>query len=334
MEEKLKTIIIILAAGNATRLRPLSERIPKPLIKINGKTIISRIITSFTNSGFNRFIVLVGYKSELVKKEVLRKKGIQVDFVEQTERTGMADGILLCINYINEYHKEINNYFVTAADIIFSKKEILKMYGLIQNRKANIILSLMRSQDKRIGKGHANVKLTMDGFKITDIIEKPSVEQILSEFYSLPLYIFNNKISYYLENIEVSERGEKEFQDAIKEAINNKEFPLGINIIDELISIENIGAYHLTYLKDIIGMNLRFLDRSQTNTNLIIGEGSEIGINCYLVDTVLFENVRLGDNVNLENCIVDKGIILKKGYKAKDCFLTYDKKGNLNKIEF
>ncbi|HDZ17970.1 MAG TPA: nucleotidyl transferase, partial [archaeon] len=52
MELKLETYVIILAAGYAKRLMPLSKRIPKPLLDINGKTLIFRIISNFKISGF------------------------------------------------------------------------------------------------------------------------------------------------------------------------------------------------------------------------------------------------------------------------------------------
>ena len=54
MEIKSNIYVIILAAGLATRLKPLSEKIPKPLIAISGKTLIFRIISNFKEAGFNK----------------------------------------------------------------------------------------------------------------------------------------------------------------------------------------------------------------------------------------------------------------------------------------
>ena len=52
MESKSNTCVIILAAGLATRLQPFSNKIPKSLIDINGKTLLSRIISTFKEAGF------------------------------------------------------------------------------------------------------------------------------------------------------------------------------------------------------------------------------------------------------------------------------------------
>ena len=265
----INTYVIILAAGKATRLRPLSNTIPKPLIKINGIPIISRIIHSFKEAGFINFIILVGYKQQAIKTELLKIHDIKLEFIEQTNQLGMADGLLLCLNQFNEKKQNLFNFFITAADVVFSKQKINQMFSLYKNANADIILGLMKSKDKKIASGHGNVKISKDsklirdsdikhGLKIVDIVEKPEENQILSEYYSLPFYIFNQKIISYLEKVDFSLRGEKEMQDSIKASIQKGDIVRGINIIDHDITIENIGSYHLTFIEDIIKMDKRF----------------------------------------------------------------------------
>jgi len=269
MPSSINTYVIILAAGKATRLRPLSNTIPKPLIKINGIPIISRIIHTFKEAGFINFIILVGYKQQAIKTELLKIQDIELEFIKQTNLLGMADGLLLCLNQFNEKKQKLFNFFITAADVVFSKQKINQMFSLYKNANADIILGLMKSKDKRIASGHGNVKISKDsklirdsdikhGLKIVDIVEKPEENQIFSEYYSLPFYIFNQKIISYLEEVDFSLRGEKEMQDSIKASIQKGDRVRGINIIDHDITIENIGSYHLTFIDDIIKMDKRF----------------------------------------------------------------------------
>jgi len=269
MPSSINTYVIILAAGKATRLRPLTNTIPKPLIKINGIPIISRIIHTFKEAGFINFIILVGYKQQAIKTELLKIQDIELEFIKQPNLLGMADGLLLCLNQFNEKKQNLFNFFITAADVVFSKQKINQMFSLYKNANADIILGLMKSKDKRIASGHGNVKISKDsklirdsdikhGLKIVDIVEKPEENQILSEYYSLPFYIFNQKIISYLEKVDFSLRGEKEMQDSIKASIQKGDIVRGINIIDHDITIENIGSYHLTFMEDIIKMDKRF----------------------------------------------------------------------------
>ena len=269
MKPRRNAYVIILAAGKATRLRPLSDQIPKPLININGIPMITRIISNFKQAGFSKFIVLVGYKQELIRAELLKVKDIELHIIEQVKQVGSADALMLCLNQFNEHKSSGLTFFVTAADIIFFKKEINLMFSLYSNSKADIILSLMKSKDNDIARGHGNVKVSKNsditkdsnsnrGLEIVDIIEKPRTDQILSDYYSLPLYIFNQTIIRNLVDVDISTRGEKEIQDAIKKSIVNGFKVRGISIIEPDVTSDNLGKYHITYLSDIEKMNERF----------------------------------------------------------------------------
>lgn len=373
MKMKSSTYVIILTGGYGTRLKPLSYRIPKPLIEIAGIPIVSRVIKSFKSSRFIKFCVLVGYKKELVKKELLKIKDIEIIFVEQSKPTGMADAISLCVNQINSKKNDITEFFVTAVDILFSMEEILKMYSLFNNSKADIILSLMKSHDIEIAKGHGNVKISMNsiltnendtnqGLRIIDVIEKPKLHQILSNYYSLPLYLFNQKFTRYLKDIVLSERGENEFQDAIKKAIDFADDVRGIRIIETLITKDNIGKYHLTNLKDIIEMNNRFLsgvnlekfkgkspeflepvkinfgvemgNNVLLGPYVIIGKYCKIGDFCDLSDIIIFDNTIIGKSCKLNWCIIDENIKLPDNFHATNCFITKNDKKGLDIITF
>jgi len=261
--------VIILAAGKATRLRPLSDQIPKPLININGIPMITRIVANFKQAGFSKFIALVGYKQELIRTELLKIQDVELQIIEQAKQVGSADALMLCLNQFKELKSLRLTFFVTAADIIFSKKEINLMFSLYRNTKADIILSLMKSKDKDIARGHGNVKVSKNsdttkdsnpnrGLEIVDIIEKPREAQILSDYYSLPLYIFNQTIINNLVGVNISIRGEKEIQDAIKKSIVDGFQVKGIKIIEPDVASENLGRYHVTYLGDIEKMSKRF----------------------------------------------------------------------------
>jgi NDP-sugar pyrophosphorylase family protein len=360
-----KTFVIILAAGLATRLKPLSNRIPKPLIEINCEPIISRTISAFKEAGFTQFCVLIGYKGELVRKEIQKIQDIEIEFVLQNDLTGMADAISLCVNHINSKYENISNFFISAADILFSKEMISQMFKLFQNSNIHILLSLMRSKDIGIAKGHGNVKISNDsesmkdldihkGLTIIDIIEKPKSSQILSDYYSLPLYLFNRSIINHLSDVKISERGEREFQDVIKKAILEGKEVRGISIIQENITVENIGKYHLTNLEDILRMNFRFIKGIKTEEpfedyptliepvrlnrglkigdnvligpNVIVGRDCEIEDNCELVNTIMFDHVVLGNNVKLNSCIIEESIFLPNNIQAKNCFITHTDK--------
>ena len=371
MEPKSNFYVIILAAGHATRLRPISNRIPKPLIDIDGKTLISRIISNFRTAGFIKFCIIVGYKKELIKAEILKYKDLDILTIDQDKPTGMADAINLAMNEILQKEETITSFFISAADIIFSKDEILKMYNLYTH--CDIVLSLMKSSDIEIAKGHGNVKISEDsdltndfdvtqGLKIIDIIEKPKFHQILSEYYSLPLYLVSHEIISSMKQIKVSERGEKEFQDVIKKSLSIGMNIRGVRIVNSEITMGNVGNFHLTNLRDILNMNSRFLSGVRINqlegklhnyvepltikSNVIIGRDVSIGPSviigkyckirdfCELSNVILYDNVIVGKSSILDWCIVDEDVKLPENFHAKECFITINNKEELEVIKF
>ena len=63
--------VVILCGGMGTRLREASEKLPKPLVDIGGKPILWHIMKLYGSHGYRRFVLCLGYKSELIKRYFL-----------------------------------------------------------------------------------------------------------------------------------------------------------------------------------------------------------------------------------------------------------------------
>lgn len=95
--EPKENIVVLMAGGLGTRLRPLTERCPKPLLKVGDKPILETILQSFAAQGFYRFYLSVNYCSEMVKEYFGdgEKWGVQIDYLEEDERLGTAGALSL-----------------------------------------------------------------------------------------------------------------------------------------------------------------------------------------------------------------------------------------------
>jgi len=58
---------LILAAGNGTRLRPVSGGLPKPLVHFRGKPILEHVIVRARKAGIEKFVIVVGYRSDMIR---------------------------------------------------------------------------------------------------------------------------------------------------------------------------------------------------------------------------------------------------------------------------
>ena len=78
---KSKLTVVILCGGKGLRLRPITKNLPKPLIKINNKSILENIIQYFIKYKVNNFIIASGYKNTLINnfiKKKFKNKNIKV----------------------------------------------------------------------------------------------------------------------------------------------------------------------------------------------------------------------------------------------------------------
>ena len=69
--------IVILAGGLGTRISEYTKTIPKPMIKINNKPLILLIMQHYAKYGYKDFYIALGYKGEIIKKNILKIKKYQ-----------------------------------------------------------------------------------------------------------------------------------------------------------------------------------------------------------------------------------------------------------------
>lgn len=69
--DPVDTPVVILCGGMGTRIREASEKLPKPLVDIGGKPVLWHIMKTYSHYGFRRFVLALGYKSDLIKRYFL-----------------------------------------------------------------------------------------------------------------------------------------------------------------------------------------------------------------------------------------------------------------------
>lgn len=116
--------IIILAAGQGTRLKPLTDNCPKCMVKVNGRSIIERQLDTMRSCGIKEadIIVVAGYCNEVLK-EKLKDTSIQFIVNEKFETTNMVCS-LMCAKEILEAEEDI---LVSYGDIIYEKSVLQKI---------------------------------------------------------------------------------------------------------------------------------------------------------------------------------------------------------------
>ena len=107
---------VVMAAGEGTRLRPLTERWPKPVLPIDGRPVLATLLRELAGSGFEEATVVTGHLAEQVEELVGDGSalGLRVTTVRQPEALGSADAVLRAVDAGAE-----PPLLVTAADTAF-----------------------------------------------------------------------------------------------------------------------------------------------------------------------------------------------------------------------
>lgn len=158
--------VVIMAGGLGTRLRPLTEDVPKPLLRVGNKPILETIIENLCKQRFHKFYISVNYKSEMVKAHIGdgRRWNVTIRYLEEQRRLGTAGALglieeppedpvivmngdlLTTVNLRNmlNYHKEQN----AAVTVGVREYELQVPFGVV-NLEANHIISIAEKPSQR-----------------------------------------------------------------------------------------------------------------------------------------------------------------------------------------
>lgn len=297
---------IILAAWEWSRLRPLSNTTPKPLIPIFGKPIIEHNLEHIFHL-VDEIIFVVKYKKELIESYFWSSyKWVKVTYHTQWDDKGTGAAIK------DLSLKDPTDILLLNGDSIFEKSDLEKLahlqwYGALVKEVEDPSKYGVFSQNS-------------DG-TAQKIIEKP--ERWVGNLANVGVYKFQSDIINISKNIPLSPRGEYEITDSINEFLTRYPFhllPLTGNFID-------VG-----YPWDILDANTYFLEKLETSDikgiieewvtikgNIILEEwailksGTYIEGNIYIwKNTSIWPHTYLrGNSVIGENCHIGNAVEIK-----------------------
>ncbi len=216
MDELLKPTVktnrvVLMVGGLGTRLRPLTEHTPKPMLKVGDKPILETIILNFKKYGFTNIILSVSYKSEIIEEYFKdgREFGVNIEYIHENKRMGTAGALSLIREKLNE------PFFVMNGDLLTNINfEHMMEYHLSNNAIATMGV---REYDFQVPYGVVNV----DGENILSIEEKP----VHSFFVSGGVYVLDSKVLDFIPNGEFYDMPTL-FEKVIENKMKSVSFPI------------------------------------------------------------------------------------------------------------
>lgn len=97
VQDKKDNLVVLMAGGLGTRLQPLTISCPKPLLYIGDKPILERILESFVEQGFHKFIISINYRGEMIENYFGNGSDwtVDIEYVRESTRLGTAGALSL-----------------------------------------------------------------------------------------------------------------------------------------------------------------------------------------------------------------------------------------------
>ena len=306
---------VILAAGKGTRMRPLTEDTPKPLLNVAGKPIIQHNI-DLLREHVEEIIIVGSYKIDLLQSELEN-----VTIVEQKKPLGTADAALSAKEHIDGETVILNGDDIYSESVLPLLKEDSGLAGYEVNNPENYGV------------------FDIENGKVKDIEEKP--ENPSSSMANTGFYVVREEFFELLEQVDKSDRGEYEITDALKEYIQNFEaefvededwmpcsYPWQLIEANEKLmqgleqNIEGTVAESATLKGSVVvEENAEILENTVVEGPAIVKSGAEVGPNAHIrPNTVLEENVKVGSS-EVKNSVINSGSAIPHFNYVGDSYL-------------
>ena len=198
---------VLLAAGRGTRMRDLTEALPKPMLEVRGKPVLQHIVEGLRNNGLTSLLIVVGWRADVVKQFFGdgSKLSVKIDYETQTIQDGTGRVVALAQNFVGA-----DPFLLSYGDILIAPENYRRIRDALAGAEA--VVSVKRSDD--VSQGGA--VFINEKFELTDLREKPKPGEPTSPWYNAGVYAFQRSIFDYIAKLEPSPRGEYELTDAIR----------------------------------------------------------------------------------------------------------------------
>jgi len=197
--------VVVLAAGQGTRLRPLTDDKPKGMVEVDGKPILTHCFEQLVELGAEELVVVVGYmKENIIEYYGDEFEGVPITYAHQREQLGLAHALLTVEEYIE------GDFMLMLGDNIFDAnlQDVVRRHNEDRADAVFLTESVPWEEAGRYGVCNTNAY-----GEITEVVEKPDEPE--SNLVMTGFYTFTPAIFPACKLVQPSNRGEYELSEAV-----------------------------------------------------------------------------------------------------------------------
>ncbi len=314
---------LLLAGGLGTRLRPLTDHIPKPMVPILGQPHMRRLIGYLTQNGIDEVVVTTGYRAEDIKLALGDGSNLDVAIRYVHENTPLGTG-----GAIKNAEKHFDGTFLIFNADILSEIDIQAMLNHHKQHNAAVTIAVKQVNNP----SQYGVIEYDDDYRIRSFKEKPPPGEASSNWINAGVYIFEPEVLQEIPaGLTVSVERET-FPSLLSKnhklvAYRYEGYWLDIGTTDKYLLahrdildgkcrtiIGHSGSYvsptatvspEATVVEPVyIGNKAVVDDRAIIGPHAVLGSSAYVGYGSMVIDSVLLDGVKVGKNLKVINSVV------------------------------
>lgn len=323
---------LFLAGGEGTRLQPLTDKLPKPMVPIMNKPLLERTMIHFKKSGISEIVISSCYQPQQIEEYFGdgEQFGLKIQYIVEDLPLGTGGAI-------KKAEAQFKDTFIVFNSDILSDIDLKKMMDYHKNSHALATIAVTEVEDPS---AYGVVEFDTDGYA-TSFVEKPKLEDVSSNFINAGIYIFEPEIFEKISINSVVSVEREVFPKILAEGHKICVYKDASYWID----IGNLEKYKQVH-KDIMLRKCKMVDFDSTDSNIILGKNVKIhpdskimgpayiGDNCEICSKAVISHSVIGNNVTIgsgsrvvgsilwNNIITSSEVRLINTVVTSDCFIN------------
>ncbi|MFB6184375.1 MAG: bifunctional sugar-1-phosphate nucleotidylyltransferase/acetyltransferase [Haloarculaceae archaeon] len=301
---------VVLAAGQGTRMRPLTDTTPKPMLPVADRPLAAHTADAAVDAGADDLVFVVGYGADVVRAYFGESyRGVPVEYAVQESQLGTAHAVAAAGEFLTD------DFAVLNGDNLYDRESVAALFDAGPS-----IAAVEVDEPTNYG------VLSTDGERVTGVVEKPGDPP--TNLANAGAYVFPAAAREWLDAVEMSDRGEYEITDVVARAVEESSVTavtfrrwLDVGRPWELLEANEWKLADLDRRVDgeVRGdADLRGTVVVEEGATIepgvviegpaLVRSGAEVGPNAYVRGaTVLGEDVHVGHGVEVKNSVVRAG---------------------------
>jgi len=277
----------ILAAGKGTRMQGLCDELPKPLLPVANRPVLTHTIEQLVAAGVGEVLLVIGHQAALVRSALgERQGGVRLRYVLQDDPKGTGQATAL----IEEFAAG-EPFLMMFGDIATSRRHAADIVRIYADERPAALLSVRYFRDPASGGA-----VYVEGNRVVRIVERPKPGETTTHYINAGIFVFPPAIFDLLRRVDLSPRGEYELTDALRMLIESGQTVRAYDLEGFWVNVTDPATY-LEAQRELLAETP--CPPPAVPPGVAIVEPVAVGAACALEPCRLGPNVSIGDSCTI-----------------------------------